>query len=212
MAYRTAVFFGDSVCEGAYDGGGGWVDRVKRYWLKAWIDQRTETRLRCFNLGVSGDSSKEIISRLYPEASKRMINREEGIIFLATGLNDSQLVLGKPRVTIGQYKANLLDLVGRSSELANTVILVGPNPVDESKVKPLILHPEWSFTNQRVENYSFVVKEACLETGAEYVDILSLFRMKQWRELLHDGLHPNSAGHVLIARKINTVIRRLLEL
>src|SRR3989344_3552583 len=85
------LVFGDSITYGAWDTNGGWVQRLRTYLDKK---QLADPKLyyELYNLGVSGDTSTDLLERFEAETKqriKRMSAKEEIIIIVAIGTNDS---------------------------------------------------------------------------------------------------------------------------
>jgi len=75
--------FGDSISYGASDRSGGWVVKFREY-----IEDKNEfnkTYNELFNLGISGDTSLDIIKRFENEIKCRL-SSAANIIFLLLGL------------------------------------------------------------------------------------------------------------------------------
>ena len=79
---QNICVFGDSVTWGAWDNKGGWVSR-----LRAFIESGNRDYF-VYNLGVSGDTTKELLGRFDIEAKARSPN----IIIFQIGDNDSIFV------------------------------------------------------------------------------------------------------------------------
>lgn len=78
----TICIFGDSITWGAGDSEkGGWVERLKVYFGEKYdID--------IYNLGVSGDTTENLLARVENESKVR----EPNIIVFAIGVNDAQFI------------------------------------------------------------------------------------------------------------------------
>lgn len=57
------LVFGDSITQGFWDLDGGWVARLRRTYDKQMIEGVNDDPPSLFNLGVSGDSSDDIVTR-----------------------------------------------------------------------------------------------------------------------------------------------------
>ena len=183
MSKRICVF-GDSISQGYNDyNEGGWINRLKKYFDSSDCD------ISVFNLGVSGDNTCNLLKRFKIEAEARKHN----LIILAIGLNDSQYVNSKknPRVSIYEFKKNLLELKKISKQFTDKIIFIGLIKVDEIKVMPI----PWSITkyydNENIKKYDLEIKDFCAKNNLFFIEMFSLLN----NEDLYDGLHPNSKGH-----------------
>lgn len=191
MAYSITIF-GDSITMGAGNGAnGGWAGRLKRYF------ESKGGNHRLYNLGVSGDSSREILKRFDNETKARVKFKREidrHIIVFATGLNDSFVYLkdGNPNVTVDDFKSNIETLIEQAKSHTKEIVFINSIPVDDK------LSLDWEnleFTNKRVEQYNNIIKEICDKNHILFFDIYSEFSKLDYKALLIDGLHPNSKGH-----------------
>ncbi|MCK5459554.1 hypothetical protein KAI52_00385 [Candidatus Parcubacteria bacterium] len=183
MSKRICVF-GDSISQGYNDyDGGGWINRLKKYFDLSDYD------ISVFNLGVSGNDTFDLLKRFNIEAKAR--NPE--LIIFAIGINDSQYINSKnnPSVLLSDFNKNLLKLKNLSKKITNKIIFIGITMVDELKVKPI----PWSITkyydNENIKIYDLAIKNFCAENNLPFIEMFDLLK----NENLEDGLHPNSEGH-----------------
>lgn len=206
------LVFGDSTAQGYYDlEMGGWVnllfvDNMKR---KA---RHTDNPVEIFNVSVSGDTTQRITTRLQAEAAVRKWQDEPIMLIFAVGVNDSMLEDGNPISSPEQYRAELEELYAVAKPLAQHIVFVGLESVNEAESNPWIFNSgthTLSWQNERVQLFDNTLKAFAEEKGATYVPVFDLFRERQARgETLHeDGLHPNAAGHRLIFEQVSAAIR-----
>ena len=190
--------FGDSIAQGYFDKEGGWVDRLKKYFLNQEIDGKISRSVNVFNLGKSGDTSREIGVRFKQEASPRKWGTHKAVLILAIGLNDSIIINGHAKVTKQQFKKNLVKIINASKSLSGQTIFVGPTPVDESKVTPMPWSETEYYHNERIGEYDKTIQEVCEKYKLGYVNLFKIFNNLEYKKLLYDGAHPNTEGHKLI--------------
>ena len=125
------LVFGDSIVYGCWDRECGWVNR-----LRMWVDQKnmqwTDFYYSLYNLGISGNTTEDLLLRIEKEIPPR-ISQGETIIIFAIGINDSQFVIKEKRfyTTPQQFKTNLKKLICVSRKFTDKIIFVEPNPVDQ---------------------------------------------------------------------------------
>lgn len=196
----TKVFiFGDSVALGQYDADGGWGQRLSNFLQKRYIEGRGD-EFCVYNLSVLGHTSKEIKNNFLNEMKSRLWEEYPNIIIFAIGLNDSAYVHSKKEkwVPFEEFKKNLIELAERSKEFSKNIVFVGLYPIDESKMNPMPYDLDKSYSNKDVKKYDQALQAVTKENGAEYIPIFNKFEKNDYKKLLHDGAHPNSADHELI--------------
>lgn len=190
------VALGDSLIYGFGDPeGGGWVERLRRYWMTPESPSHA-----LYSLGVRGDRVRQVERRLENEFRYRgeLRHRVPDIIILSVGLNDSAR-LGRPDgknfTDFGEFQTDVETLLDQAQQLC-PVLFVGMTPVNEQKMP---------FSNCLYYNHAdqFRYKEftrlACQTRQIPYLDIFDLWlgRGTAWWQarLTQDGLHPNSSGY-----------------
>jgi len=190
------LIFGDSITYGAWDKEGGWVQRLRRF-----LDEKnlTSPDFYCvvYNLGISGDTSEDLLERFEFETKQRLKEHKETIVAFAIGINDSQFVHseGNHRVPIKKFKNNLQELIKLAQKFSLKIIFVGLTPVDEEKTTPIPWNSDKFYKNEYIEKYNQVIKKVCEENKIYFIEIFKKFEATGYQELLEDGLHPNSKGH-----------------
>ncbi len=89
------LVFGDSITQGFWDTEGGWVGHISRYYIEQTIKTQNYNIPTIFNLGVSGDTSNEVLARFENEVKARLWPGEEIVIIISTGVNDCYIKAGK---------------------------------------------------------------------------------------------------------------------
>jgi lysophospholipase L1-like esterase len=193
------VALGDSLTYGYGDWEqGGWVDRLKRYWMRPNEDGLPNPIL--YNLGVRGDTIRQTHQRLEFEFRQRgeLRNQLPQLLLLSFGVNDSAR-LGKPdgrhMVPFAEFQSHLVPMLDDAKALSS-VLFLGMVPVNESKM-PFM--DAFFFTQEDQYLYKEVTRLACQERGIPYLDIFEIWRQRGqgWinARLMADGLHPNPLGY-----------------
>lgn len=200
------LIFGDSIIYGAWDKEGGWVERLKKFSHQKTLAEK-RNNLLLYNLGVSGDTTEDLLERFKPETKRRLDEEEENIIIFSIGVNDSQ-INKKNRLLVPpeKFKENIQKLINLSKEVAQKIIFVGFTPVDESKVDPMPWKPTHSYKNECIKEYDNFVKEVCDKNKILFIEIFKEFMKENYKNLLEDGVHPNTEGH----QKIFEIVKDFL--
>ena len=207
---KTILVFGTSVTYGAWDQEGGWVQRLRKYVDQNFIKKKGEEFL-IYNLGVGGNTSKDILERIEPEAKERLKDLEEDgkiigevITILSFGKNDCLInnTTKENWFSLEDFGSNLKKIIYISKGYSNKLVFVGNGMVDENLVDPMrwegFEQESWSYKNEIIEKYEEKIKEVCKKNKIPFIDVTRKFKELDYKKLLHDGIHPNSEGHKLI--------------
>lgn len=207
---NTQIFcFGDSVTQGFWDERGGWADRLRQAELAKGL-RRQSSYASVFNLGISGENSRGVVRRLVNEIEARRWPNNQVIIIVAIGLNDSCIDHGEEQVPLAEYRQNLQQIMRLARDYTSRILLVESTPVDEVRTQP-VAWGDYHYSNQRVQQYNHVMHEVAQAGGVSVVPVYRAFTEVGVADLLHDGLHPNSAGHELLHQIIHRASRELQE-
>lgn len=184
--------FGASSTWGAWDPErGGWVNRLKLHLESKDYD------IDVYNLGVSGDTTKELLERFNVEAKAR----EPTIIIFSIGDNDC--VWDEPQknnlVSLEDFEKNIKVLIKKSRMFTDKILFLGLKNIEESKTTPVPWAKSYHYKNNNVKIYDKKLKEVTTKMKVSYLQILGLLDNRD----LSDGLHPNSQGHKKIFKKVN---------
>lgn len=201
------LIFGASITWGAWDKEGGWAQRIKRDADNKAIsgDLRNYTSVYC--LGISGDNTFDLLERFDLEVKARIDPEEKTLILISIGINDSQYVLAenKHRVSLEEYKNNLLRLIEKSQNYNADLILVGLTPVDK-RVDPIPWKAGHSYRLEYVKKFNAIIKEVAQEKNVPFVEVLNKFAEEDLNNLLADGLHPTTEGHEIIYKEVKRLL------
>ena len=202
------LIFGSSITWGAWDQEGGWAQRLKSFCDAKAVDANFESYTSVYCLGVSGDKTTDLLERFDTEVKARIDEEEKTLILIEIGINDSQFVLekGKHRVSLEEYKQNLLTLINKAKQYGSDLILIGLTPVDDGKVDPTPWTPGKSYRLEFVKQYEEILKEVSQEQNILCIEIMDKFQEQDYKNLFVDGLHPNTQGHQIIYEQVKTYL------
>jgi sialidase-1 len=150
------------------------------------------------------------------------------VAIIQFGINDSAVDVWKkppatnPRVALDRYRENLNLFVDTLQERNCRVILMTPNPIRwVEKTRQLYGHSPYDPNdpdgfNPLLKNYAAAVREIATAEDVELIDVYAQFESYDERvgqsidDLLLDGMHPNEAGHRLVAELLMEKIPGLL--
>jgi lysophospholipase L1-like esterase len=209
--------FGDSITYGAWDREGGWTTRLKVALAKKIVrKEQTESDYSMsiiYELGVSGDSTSELLERFEKELRARtaLLEEEEVLVIFQIGINDAGELNKYQRAKIAnkkRFEANINKLIAKSKSIADYTVFLGLTPVDEKKTNLIYSTGEHSFLNKNIRTYDRMISRACKKEGVIYIDLYSEFVKRGYARLLFDGLHPNSAGHEKIFKTVCSRLKK----
>lgn len=197
------LIFGDSIVYGAWDTDkGGWVQRIKSF-----LDEETlsesENEYTIYNLGVSGNTTEDLLERFEFETKQRLKDDGEELIFIfAIGVNDSQFIHSKNNLRFSpeEYKDNLDKLLNLAQKFSSRIIFIGLTPVDETKT--IHWDTDKSYKNEYIQKFNEILRSFCKENNICFIEIFEKLIKENYQDLLEDGLHPNSEGHKKIFEAI----------
>lgn len=191
------LVFGDSITQGFWDTDGGWVQRIRTVYDKETIKTGYDLPT-IFNLGISGNSSGDIVERFEAETEARYQDEKLGLVF-AVGVNDSRTKSGVNFSEPKEYKSNLEKLLAMARKYSDKIVFVGLTPCVEERSNP-VSWGDTGYTNDRIRVFNQVLEDFCHDNALQFIDILTPFTEAGAKtELLPDSLHPNNEGHQLIA-------------
>lgn len=142
------------------------------------------------NAGVSGNTTEQAIERFAAD----VIAKKPDYVTILFGANDSS---SYRLVDLELFKRNLTTfakVIGPGK-----TILISPSPVDESLQE--------TRSNERLLQYTTVVREVAEETESHYIDFFNaMYSREDYKELLvgekDDGLHFGNEGYELLSSLI----------
>lgn len=198
------LIFGSSITWGAWDKEGGWAQRIKGLADNKAISENLGNLYRAvYCLGVSGDNTFDLLERFDTEVKARIDEEDKTSILIEIGINDSQFVLGEKRhmVSPEEYKSNLLKLIDKSKQYGAELALVGLTPVDE-RVDPIPWKSDHAYRFEFINKFEAIIKEVSKQQNIPFIEVMSKFMEKDYKNLLIDGLHPTTEGHKIIYEEV----------
>jgi lysophospholipase L1-like esterase len=140
MASRILVF-GDSIARGYWDREGGWETRLRKFLVARSLQNLSDVKLYwvTYNLGVSGDTTEDLLQRFEFETKQRSKEKEKTMFIFQIGSNDSQFYNNKKtfHVASEKFEINIQKLIDLAKKFSEKIIFIGLTPVDDSKVNPI---------------------------------------------------------------------------
>ena len=132
------------------------------------------------------------------------------IALFAIGLNGSRFTdtkNGDYLVSPENFKKNVKEIISLKKKHKFKLAFIGVTPVEESKVNPLPWHTTEYYKNKNCKLFNNIIKSACLEGNIPFLNIFEMWRKLDYENLLHDGAHPNTAGHKLLYKQISEFLK-----
>jgi lysophospholipase L1-like esterase len=134
---------------------------------------------------------------------------DQAVIVIAIGVNETAVdgTSGTPVASERRFAEHLALLVAAARRHTDQVLLVGLLPCDETRMQPAPWSSDGeSYGNDRIALFNDAVRRVAAEHGVALVDCYEEVLAGDHAALLHDGLHPNGAGHQLLADRIGEAI------
>ncbi len=196
------LVFGNSITQGFYDHRGGWVQRIANDFH--FRDEYTAV----FNLGISGNTTNDVIKRFDNETAAR--NSENLIVVFSVGVNDALIGGGKPWNTVDQYAKNIQELIAQARKFTDKIVVVSPSACVDERTNP-VAWGDYNYQLTRIREFDAATRNVCENENVKYIDILNPLAMAQLeREVMPDGVHPNDDGHELIAKTVKPELEKML--
>ena len=161
-----------------------------------------------YNLGVSGDTAPDLVRRIDPEIKTRIYDDDSAETYqfvFAIGVNDSvQYTKDKANCYCNEeFLADINLLIEKARNFTNNISFISPIPVDDDLLMPMKWDEEKGYSNDSVIRFVNMLKKTCQEQDVEFFNLYEVWQaMANYKDYLIDGLHPNSAGHELMAKQI----------
>lgn len=204
------LVFGDSITYGAWDKECGWVQRLREVLDKKTMSSHGKFYYIVYNMGISGDTTEDLLKRFEFETKQRKKDTEENVILFAIGINDSQFIHSKKAFKVPSYnfKINVEKLIKMAKKYSSKIAFIGLTPVEEVKTTPILWDKNKSYTNKHIQRYNEIVKNSCKQNKVPFIEIFDDWIKTDYKKLLYDGLHPNSKGHQRIFEAVRNYLTK----
>ncbi len=176
--------------------------------------------LTVHNAGVSSNTTRDGRKRF----QRDVIAHKPRIVVIQFGINDSAIdVWRKPpaaesRVPLAEYEQNLRWMISTLRAQKIKPVLMTTNPLRwTSKLRDLYGKPPYrpddadGFDAPALARYNEAIRTLAKELNVPLVDVHEAMAAKNPDGLLLDGMHPNDAGHKIVAELLVPVIRSQLR-
>ena len=193
--------FGDSLTWGAWlKERVAWADLLRNSLEKEFVQKYS-----VYNLGIDGNTSRDLLNRFDVEANAR----KPAIIIIAIGVNDSCYLksVEQPLVEIEQFEKNLNALLVKAQNYTSQVILVGLVKGDDTLTIPFPGSTTGKcYEKSRVQAYDWVVSQLAKQKNLCFVQLSDKLDDQDFI----DGLHLNASGHKKIFQAVRQSINPYL--
>jgi len=208
----TVVALGDSTTEAGWEGN---ADQVYAERLAVELEA-SGVSARVINAGISNTTSEQALARL--DKDVRAYNPD--YVIVQFGINDSwidaNLGRSSPRLTTQEYVDCLTVIIDTLRSDGAQVILMTPNPMRWSEMYGEELRdPALGFDfddprgiNRLLDTYTEEMRNLAVKKNVPLIDVSAKFEAYDQVEgqsihdllIAGDEMHPNDAGHALIAQ------------
>ena len=172
--------------------GGGYVNIVNAL-LCAVCPERA---VRVINTGIGGNTVRDLVGRWQEDC----LDLHPDWLSIMIGINDVWRRFDHPlkperHVPVDEYERTLDDLVGRTLPSLKGLVLMTPYYIEPNTADPM---------RAMMDSYGAVVRKLAEKHGAVLVDTQAAFddvlRHTYPGAIAGDRVHPNTVGHVILAR------------
>ena len=199
---RKLLFIGDSItdCGRARPvgerGGGGLGDGYVSF-MDAFLGAtKPELHLRTLNLGVGGDTVRDLETRW----QRDVLDHAPDMVSVMIGANDVWRQFDAPyakesHVGPEEYRDTLDRLLARTTPHVERLFVASPFFIESNKNDAM---------RARMDEYGAYAQEVAIEHGAIWVDVQSAFdallKHVPSQSIAGDRVHPDATGHAVITR------------
>jgi acyl-CoA thioesterase-1 len=194
-APRTVIVFGDSITAGSALP----KDQQAQVWVKL-LEAQSAGTLTMINEGKGGRPTNSVA-----EFEAMLLRQAKAdLLVIALGMNDSRdLTEGCVPKAVANVRAMIEKARAAYGEKL-PVLLVGPTNINKSA-----LGPTKPIGDQREAKLRELGDAFAQLASAAHSEYLSLFGVVPDTSLLKDGVHPDAAGNIAIAKAMATKLRTL---
>lgn len=193
---KRICIFGDSVVWGAcIPKREAWTDLLRNH-----LDEKFNYSVALYNLGIDGNTSKDILKRFDVEAQAR----NPDVIICAVGANDS-IFRNNNQFDISEsdFLQNLTDILKKAKTYSEQILFVGLVKGSDVETIPLKRSTTGKcYSKLAVKKYDECIKLFTKQNNIPFVDVYPLLTDEDF----DDGLHPNIQGHFKIFQAVKKIL------
>lgn len=201
MIAPRIVAIGDSHIYGRLDAvNGGWIGQLRRRL------EGTYPQSAMFNLGIGGETTKDVLNRIKSELEPRKPNA----IIIGVGTNDARRrggSKGKHEVDPKRFEKYLHKLVVISRALTPCVLIPSVLGVDEARTQKI---DGFYYDNKDFKHYHDIQARLSQSMHVTFLDFFTALPMSD-PKISPDGIHLSTAGHESLFSKKRPEIEQFLE-
>lgn len=202
---QTLLFIGDSITDCgrarpiAFDKdlGDGYVNLVNSL-LSVWYPEKS---IRIINTGIGGNRVTDLEARWQTDC----LNLKPDWLSIMIGINDVWRHFDRStdpkQVDIQNYESTYRKLLEQTRPNLTGLVLMSPFYIEANRDDPM---------RAMMDSYSEVVQNLAQEFDAVFVDVQGAFDQylvhRPTQSLCGDRVHPNQAGHLIIAKAFLTAM------
>ena len=163
------------------------------------------THRRMIDCAVSGDSTSDLVDRLY----STVMNLEFDWVVIFIGTNDCRQVDDPARMTrisLQEYQRNMEYFTDQFLSRGKQVILVTIPTVDMRRFNEFFPGSGWTYDKERIDATNRGLRELASRKGLKVADLAKAIAAQSNDVMTPDGLHLNSAGQLILSRLLLEII------
>lgn len=164
--------------------------------------QLTGRACRVINAGVNADITALALHRMQQD----VLAHQPDLVTIMFGVNDAGFFrpdgppADTPRVELGKYRSNLLEMVRAVVEVGAIPVLGTPLPMSPDYPLANLPHYQEHGLNYLVDQYADATRSVAEECDLALMDFHRAFSDDaSTQAFLPDGIHPTAEGHACIA-------------
>jgi lysophospholipase L1-like esterase len=202
------LVFGDSIAYGSWAAEYGWVELIKREAHKRTVESKGSTKLQVLNQAIGSDCSSKILQRMECEIKSRYSASWPFVFIFSFGTNDERTLDGTVETSIEQFEENIKAIIRTARVYTDRILFVGSPPIGQ----PDAVFKGQEYSDERLKTYEERLRSVVQAENIPFVPIRPVFEQAGPDGLYsYDHLHPNDAGHMLIAAAVLPELDKLLS-
>lgn len=174
--------------------------------IEAWLGTtRPQDHIRLINRGTGGNTVRDLKARWQTD----VIDLQPDWVSVMIGVNDVWRQFDTPlrvetHVKLDEYRQTLEALVARTRPLVKGLIMGTPHFIEPNRADPM---------RKMIDDYGNVVRDIARQHDAILIDTQAAFDQvlvhTHPMTLAWDRIHPNTTGHMIIARSFLQALNAL---